>query len=232
MEIAPGVYRLGQRKGASVRAYLIETSDGLTLIDTLFDPDAHRILDEIKRIGRKVTDVRHLVLTHAHRSHLGGLKLLKQLSGAPVYASEWEAGIIAGGRKSERVSWLPDRLVVTYPFQLALNLGLDVHPPVPVDRAIVDGESVGPIQVVNTPGHTPGHLAFYWAERKIRFTGDAVVTWPKFVAGWPGFMLDPKQQRESVRRMASLEVEVLATGHGEPIVSGGGELLQSLVVNE
>ena len=47
MEIAPGVYRLGQRKGASVRAYLIETSDGLTLIDTLFDPDAHRILDEI-----------------------------------------------------------------------------------------------------------------------------------------------------------------------------------------
>ena len=229
MELAPGVYSLTQPQGAFVHAYLIDTSEGLTLIDTLFDLDAHRILEQIQQIGRKVTDIRHLVLTHAHRAHLGGLKVLKELSGAPVYAHEWEAGIISGERGPERVSWLPRGPLATYPAQLVRNLNLDKHPGVPVDRTLADGESLGPIQVVHAPGHTLGHLAFYLPERKILFAGDAVVTWPRLIAGWPGFMLDDKQQRDTVRRLASLDVEVLATGHGEPVTARGGEMLRTLV---
>jgi len=220
---------MGQTKGAWVHAYLIDAPDGLTLIDALFDADAHRILDQIHQIGRKVTDLKHLVLTHAHRSHLGGLKRLKEMSGARVYAHEWEARIISGETRALHVSWLPKRPFVTYPYQIGLNLGLDKHPITPVDRSLADGDSVGPIHAVHTPGHTPGHLAFYWPERKILFAGDAVVTWPYVMAGWPGFMLDAEQQKVSVRRMAGLEFEVLATGHGEPIVSGGAEQLRDVV---
>jgi hypothetical protein len=96
MQVAPGIYSMAQRKGAYVHAFLLDDGDGLTLVDTLYDSDAHRILAELQRIGKSVADIKHIVMTHCHRSHLGGLALLKEQSGAPVYAHEWEADLIAG----------------------------------------------------------------------------------------------------------------------------------------
>ena len=54
-------------------------------------------------------------------------------------------------------------------------LGLGKHPPCDVDAYIHDGDRIGPLHVVHAPGHTPGHLAFYWPERRMLFCGDAVV---------------------------------------------------------
>jgi glyoxylase-like metal-dependent hydrolase (beta-lactamase superfamily II) len=232
MEIAPGVYSLSQRKGAFVHAFLLNDGDGLIMIDTLFDDDAQRILDQIQRLGKQVTDLKQIILTHAHRSHLGGLAVLKQLSNAPTYAHEWEADIISGDRRAQCVTRQPKRPFITYPLQMGLNLGFAKHTPCEVDHFVQDGDQIGPLRVVHTPGHTPGHLAFYWPERQVLFTGDAVVTWPELTLGWPGFMLNFKQQRTSVRRMAELDAEVLATGHGDPITSNGGERLRALVEKE
>jgi glyoxylase-like metal-dependent hydrolase (beta-lactamase superfamily II) len=106
-EIAPGIYSMGQLKGAFVHAFLLEHDGELSLIDTLYDNDAHRVLREIKRAGREVADLKHIILTHAHRSHLGGLAWLKELSGATVYAHAWEADIIAGQRRAQCVTWRP-----------------------------------------------------------------------------------------------------------------------------
>ena len=86
MEVAPGIYSLWQQKGAYVHAYLLDDGKELTLIDTLYDTDAKRILDQIAQIGKTVKDLKRIIMTHSHRSHLGGLALLKELSGAPVYA--------------------------------------------------------------------------------------------------------------------------------------------------
>ena len=72
MEIAPGIYSMTQRKGAYVHAFLLDDGDGLTLVDTLYDSDAHRILAELARIGKSVSDIKRIVMTHCHRSHLGG----------------------------------------------------------------------------------------------------------------------------------------------------------------
>ncbi|HEY1407608.1 MAG TPA: MBL fold metallo-hydrolase, partial [Promineifilum sp.] len=88
MEVAPGIYSLGVKQGGRVHAYLLDDGQGVTVVDTLFDADARLILEELARIGRSPTDVKHLIQTHAHRSHLGGLARLKELSGAPVYAHE------------------------------------------------------------------------------------------------------------------------------------------------
>jgi glyoxylase-like metal-dependent hydrolase (beta-lactamase superfamily II) len=82
MEIAPGVYSMDQSKGGHVHAFLLDDGTELTLIDTLFDTDARRIIDRIEAIGRSHGNLKHIVLTHAHRSHLGGLATLKRLSGA------------------------------------------------------------------------------------------------------------------------------------------------------
>jgi glyoxylase-like metal-dependent hydrolase (beta-lactamase superfamily II) len=85
------------------------------------------------------------------------------------------------------------------------------------------------LQVIHTPGHSPGHLAFWWPERRVLFAGDAIATWPEFAAGWPAFNLNVKQHRASLRRMAELDAEVVAVGHGEPIRSEGARRVRSLV---
>ena len=220
MEVAPGIYSLWQRKGAYVHAFLLDDGNDLTLIDTLYDADAKRILAQIAQIGKTIKDLKRIVMTHAHRSHLGGLALLKELSGAPVYAHEWEADLISGDRAAQQVSWLPHNPVQSWPLQVANNLGFIKHPPVQVDEYIHDGDLIGPVRVVYAPGHSPGHLAFFWPERRALICGDAICTWPRFQLGWPGFLLNPKQHQASLRRLAEFDSEVLCVGHGEPLASG------------
>ena len=232
MEIAPGIYSIGQWRGGRVHAFLLDDGHGLTLIDTLFDTDGGRILAAIRRLGRTPADLKQIALTHGHRSHLGGLAALKRLSGATVSAHAWEADIIAGERKAQPVTWRPDRPLRTwwriYHLQLGINLGRGRHPACPVNRTIDDGDQVGPLQVIHAPGHSPGHLAFYWPERRALFAGDAIATWPALTPGWPSFNLNPTRHRATLHRLAELDVNVVAVGHGEPIVRDAAEQLHAL----
>lgn len=227
MDIFPGLYSLGGRAGAHVRAFVVQDGDDLLILDTLFAADAGLILEQIKSIGRSPKDIKHIILTHGHRSHLGGLAELAALSGAPVYAHEWEADIIAGQRAAQTVSWLPHSPIQSYPFQIGNNLNVSKHKPVEPDHFIHDGDQIGPLTVVHTPGHSPGHLAFWWAEKKVIFVGDAIVTWPRLELGWRGFLLNPTQHRASIRRLAEFDAEVLCTGHGDPLVAGAGDQVRA-----
>jgi glyoxylase-like metal-dependent hydrolase (beta-lactamase superfamily II) len=234
MEIAPGVYSMSQRKGGHVHAFLLEDGASLTVIDTLYDTDARLVLEQISSIGRTVADLEHIVLTHGHRSHLGGLATLKRLSGATVHSHGWEADIIAGERTAQPVTPIPMRPLLSYwrvyYLQLGAALGLGRHPPCPVDRTLEDGDQVGSVRVLHTPGHTPGHLSFWWPERRVLFAGDAIATFPVFAGGWPAFNLNERQHRASLARMAELDPGVVAVGHGEPITAGAAERVRSLAV--
>jgi glyoxylase-like metal-dependent hydrolase (beta-lactamase superfamily II) len=233
MEIAAGVYSMDQSTGGHVHAFLLDDGEELTLIDTLFDTDAGRILDRISALGKSAGDLKHIILTHAHRSHLGGLAVLKNLSGATVYSHAWEADIIAGERTAQPISPIPMRPLSVYwrvyYLQLGAALGRGKHPPCPVDATLEDGDVVGPVTVLHTPGHTPGHLSFWWPERKVLVAGDAIATYPIFAPGWPVFTLNPTQHRVSLGRMAALDPEVLAVGHGDPVTAGAAVRLHSLV---
>jgi glyoxylase-like metal-dependent hydrolase (beta-lactamase superfamily II) len=235
MEIAPGVFSMDQSKGGHVHAFLLDDGTELTLIDTLFDTDAKRVIDRIEAIGRSLGDLKHIVLTHAHRSHLGGLAALKRLSGATVYSHAWESDIVAGERIAQPVTPIPMRPIRTYwrvyYLQLGAALGRGKHPPCPVDATLEDGDTVGPVRVLHSPGHTPGHLAFWWPEQRVLFAGDAIATYPEFSPGWPAFNLNLTQHRVSLRRMAELDAEVLAVGHGDPITAGAAQRVRSLVGN-
>jgi len=230
MEFAPGIHSLSQRKGGRVHAFLIDDGRELTLIDTLYDTDGRIILDYIRSLGRRPTDLRHIALTHGHRSHLGGLAALKAVTGATVYAHEREADIIQGEREAQRVPLLPRRPFQAWiPLQIGLGLGFGRHPPCAVDKFIGDGDQVGPLQVVFAPGHSPGHLAFHWESRKALFAGDAIATWPELAPGWPGFNLNPRQHRESLIRMARLDSDIVAVGHGEPLIGRGAATVRAMV---
>ena len=227
MEVAPGIYSLGDGQGGRVRAYLLDDGQGITVVDSLMAADARLVLAELGRIGRAPADIKHLIMTHAHRSHLGGLARLKELSGAPIYAHEWEADIMSADRVAQPVSSRPYRPYRVWQLQLALNLNLSKHPPIQVDEYIHEGDRVGPLTVLYAPGHSPGHLAFYWPERRALIAGDAVCTWPVFMLGWRGFMLNVRQHKASVRRLAELDSDILLSGHGDPLPAGGAQRIRT-----
>ena len=230
-ELAPGVHVLGGRKGGRVRAFLLDAGGELTLVDTLFEDDARGVLAAVRALGRSPRDLKRIVLTHAHRSHLGGLAALKRETGATVLAHEWEADIVAGERPAQSVGLKPTRPFRTYPFQVGIFLGRPKHRPSKVDELATEGDAVGPLRVLHTPGHSPGHLAFWWEERGLLITGDAVATWPRFEAGWPAFNLNPEQAFASVRRLVALEPRLVGVGHGDPLDERAAERIGELAAS-
>ena len=227
-ELTPGVHVLGGKKGGRVRSFLLETNGDLTLVDTLFEDDGAAVLAAIRAIGRSPSDLKRIVLTHAHRSHLGGLAALKRATGATVLAHEWEADIVSGDRPAQSVGLKPTAPLRTYPFQVGIFLNRPRHRPCPIDESVEDGAPVGPLRVLHVPGHSPGHLAFHWEERRLLLSGDAIATWPRFEAGWPAFTLNPDQHAESIRRLAELDAAIVGVGHGDPITDGAADRVRSL----
>jgi glyoxylase-like metal-dependent hydrolase (beta-lactamase superfamily II) len=230
VELAPGLWALGQKLGGHVHAFLCDDGQELTLVDTLFDTDGARILRQIERIGRQPSDLRHVVITHGHRSHLGGMARLKEVCGATLYAHEWEADILQGERKAQPVSLVPGRPFRAYiPLQLGLALGLGKHPPAKVDHFVAGGDKIGPLELIDASGHSPGHLAFVWHDRGALIAGDAIATWPSELPGWPAFTLNEKQHRAALRRLVDVEAKVCGVGHGEPITHSARERVRNLV---
>lgn len=232
MRIIPGVHSLGNQRGGNVRAFLLDDGKDLTLVDTLLDADGRGVLEELKLMGREPSDIKRIILTHAHQSHLGGLVALKEATGARVYAHDWEAEIIAGRRKVQVPSttgFWPKKPLQIYPLQVAFVLGLGMPKPCEVDENLKDGDHVGPLTVIHAPGHTPGTLAFYWPEKHLLIAGDIVVTWPEPALGWPQITLDNKENRESVGKLCDItDAEVLCVGHGDPLTHGGAHYMKEL----
>lgn len=234
-QVAPGAHSIGPAKrgmwkGGYSRSYLFEDDDGgLTLVDTGWDTDARYIVRYLEDIGRSPADIRCIALTHAHRSHLGGLARLVQLSHAPVRSHAAEAPIVEGRERARPIPLWPPLPLRLLPFRVTSHLPVLRHVPCEVHPDYLDeGDRVGPLTVLYTPGHTKGHLAFLYRD-SVLVVGDAVATWPRFGAGWPGFNADEPEYRRSLRRLVDAAPRVVCTGHGEAIVEDTADLLRTLV---
>jgi glyoxylase-like metal-dependent hydrolase (beta-lactamase superfamily II) len=98
-----------------------------------------------------------------------------------------------------------------------------------VDKPLCEEHEEGGLWVLHTPGHTPGHLAFWSEKHRVLLSGDAVVTWPEFAAGWDSFTLNEHQRQKSLERMAGLAPSKIGVGHGEPVTENAAERLNSLL---
>lgn len=102
-----------------------------------------------------------------------------------------------------------------------------------IDGELCAGESVGPLAIVSAEGKSPGEVALHWAERRMLFIGDAIIGNPPGACGLlrEKVMDDPRELRQSVRRLLDLDFDSLLFGDGVPILRGAKERLAELVAS-
>jgi glyoxylase-like metal-dependent hydrolase (beta-lactamase superfamily II) len=188
-----------------VNAYLVREDDGFTLVDTAVSGSADALVEAARAAGG---GIRRIALTHGHGDHVGSLDALSEQLGdsVEVLMPELDARIHAG----EQV--VDGKLPGSWP-KLAT---------VP-DTRLVGGDRVGSLEVVATPGHTPGHVSFRDTRDGTVIAGDVFTTYGRaavtnhFYWRFPLAAMatwDKAKDLESARALRELEPRLLVVGHG------------------
>jgi len=223
MEIIPNVHLI---PGITANPYLLIDADGLTLIDAGLPGSSKKILRYMADLGYKPADLKRILITHADFDHVGGLAALKSASGARVYAHAIEAEAMAAGRPSRPLK--PRNAFLKAVF--ALTGRMFRTRPFPVDERLTDGQVLpilGGLRVVETPGHTPGHISFYSPSAGILFVGDSLVSETTGLRGSRGANnWDLEKANQAVRRQAALGARIVCPGHGAVVTEAAGKFPQ------
>lgn len=194
-----------------VNCYLVEEENGLTLIDAALPYSKKGILKAADEIGKRITKI---VLTHAHDDHVGALDgLKKELPDVPVYISGRDYRLMSGD-----VSLDPDE------HQTPIKGGVPKKLKTRANVLLKEGDLIGSLAAIETPGHTPGSMSFYDMRTQILIAGDALQTRGgiavtgdlKPLFPFPAFATWSKETAlESARKLVGFEPKLLAVGHGE-----------------
>jgi glyoxylase-like metal-dependent hydrolase (beta-lactamase superfamily II) len=214
MEILPDIHQL---KNSFVNLYLIIEDDGLTLIDSGLSRSGPKlVLETIQNLGRKPGDLKRILITHSDPDHTGGAAELKRVTGASILASQHEAEAMAQGIAGRPAN----NPVIGFMMNLMMKI-----PPQRADDTLKNAQILpvlDGLQVIATPGHTPGHLSFYLPQRRVLFAGDSLMAMGGKLNFSDGpFTWNLERGKESVRAQSKLDVDAVCCGHG-PVVRGPG----------
>lgn len=204
LRVAGDVFLLDGFPRAAINVYLI----GDVLVDAGTRHAWRRIARQIT--GRPLTA--H-ALTHAHADHQGASHRICTTRDIPLLCPASEADAMESG---ELAPLGPDNVVTRWALRHWAG------PAHPVARRLREGDEVGGFTVLETPGHSPGHLSYWREDDRALILGDVLLGSDPYT-GRPalhpppdGFTLDPARNRESARRIAALEPAVVCFGHGPP----------------
>ena len=223
MKIIDNVYVV---PGVVANPYIIVDADGLTIIDTGLPRNGKTILAYVASLGKSARDVKRIILTHSDFDHVGSLAALHKLTGARTYASQIEADAIAAGKPS-RIPKMPAGSFIRRLRFLLMRLSFKATP-FQVDEILTDGQVLpvlGGLRVVETPGHTPGHVSLFAPQVGILFCGDSMVTYdnnidndPRPAATW-----DQARAKESNIKQSMLGARIVCSGHGPVVMDAAGK---------
>lgn len=141
------LYFVGTYKASS---HMIDTGDGLILIDTGYPQQLYLVLEGVRELGFNPRDIKYIVHSHGHYDHIGGTRALVELYGAKTYIGAGDVDYVDG----------------TLDLTWARELGQEYHEAFAPDYAINDGDIIKlgetRIKCVSTPGHTPGTTSFFF----------------------------------------------------------------------
>lgn len=207
-----------------VNCYLVEEQDGLTLVDAALGFCAKGILQAAERIGKPITKI---VLTHAHEDHVGALDLIKEtLPEIPVYISARDNRLMIG-----------DRSLDQHEDQTPIKGGVPKKLKTRATIVLSEGDQIGSLTAIASPGHTPGSMSFLDNRTKALIAGDALQTRGGIaVAGdikpwfpFPAFgTWSKKTALMSAKKLVGVEPSLLAVGHGEMVENPVGIMEQAI----
>ena len=202
--VAEDVFQIPLAPRNAINAYLL----GDVVVDAGTKGAAKRL---IKALHGHVVAAH--ALTHGHPDHAGGSKRLTDAFEAPVWVGERDRADVKAGRPTAAETWAKPAVA-----------RLTHYEPVAVGRVLREGDDLGHgFTVLETPGHSDGHLAFWRESDRTLVAGDVffnlhILTTVPGLREPPAMLTrDPRRNRESARRLAALEPELVLFGHGPPL---------------
>jgi len=155
--------------------------------------------------------------------------MLKKTTGAQIIASALEKPVIEGKQMIARPEQSKLKGISRF-----IRMPDMTFPGVEVDRIVEDGEVItevmGGLQAVFTPGHAPGHMAFFQPEKRVLFCGDVIFNLTGLTLPWAFLTVDMVENKKSIRKVAQLSPEIVCFGHGNPILSDGNHILRNFAM--
>ncbi|WP_411342469.1 MBL fold metallo-hydrolase [Paenibacillus sp. WLX1005] len=196
-----------------VNCYLIEENESLTLIDAGLPTSYKGIQQAEAQLGKPLT---RIVLTHVHSDHIGSLdKLVELYPGIEVYVSRRDARLMNG-----------DMSLDAHEAQTPIKGGVPKHLKTRPTQLLDEGDTVGSLQVIEVPGHTPGSIALLDTRNRFVIAGDAFQTRGgiavagdlRFIFPFPALATWSKADAlQSAQKLLQLQPALLAIGHGDMI---------------
>ncbi|MCJ2057163.1 MBL fold metallo-hydrolase [Methylobacterium sp. J-048] len=217
--IIDGAYLLAL---GNANCILLDDGTELTLVDAGFLNKADVVWKAVEELGRKRTDIRHLVFTHGHPDHIGSAAAILRETDATTYMHALDAPFAESGGPFRPMTPSPQFLLgLAYRFVWRPNKMME---PFKIDRHMADGDTLpvaGGLNVIGTPGHCAGQVAFLWKGRQLLIAGDVGTN--ILGIGDPVGFEDEAEGRRSQRKIGGLQFEAAAFGHGSLIHSGASD---------
>ncbi|MTD41393.1 MBL fold metallo-hydrolase [Erwinia sp. CPCC 100877] len=206
-----------------INAYIYEKESSLTLIDIGMTSMCTPILAIVKKLGKPIE---HIIITHAHNDHVSGLdSIKKEFPNAKVCISERDSKLLKGD-----FSLSPEE-------EQAAIKGRPCKVKTMPDRLLHEGENIGSLKVILTPGHTPGSISLldpkgiliagdcFQTKGGVAVSGDLRLMFPFPALGtW-----SKKTALKSAQKIAKEDSTLLATGHGDMVQNAKAKIEQAIL---
>lgn len=229
-QVIDGVYVTTQNN--YVNMFVFEGTDGLVLVDAGLPGAAAVIEKGLAQINRSMRDIKHILITHAHPDHIGGLAELQRVIDAPTYVHRRDALVVRGEipvplPRPEEVHGFPRLLRAVLsraPMPAPAKVDVELN-----ENDILDNVYPG-LCVVGEPGHSAGQVGFWMEDKRLLFAGDVIMRFfGRMRLPMSAVSPDMAEVRRSVRKVADMNINVLCQGHGAPYVGNGATALREFV---
>jgi glyoxylase-like metal-dependent hydrolase (beta-lactamase superfamily II) len=232
MQIAAGLEMLEisatvMGKPDTIHPVLIWDENTAILIDTGYPGQMSQIMEAIEKAGVPAQQLNRIIVTHQDLDHIGSLPVIVQEASQniEVLANGIEKIYIQGEKQlvkitpeaiAQAVQSLPPH--VPEEWRKAFQAVLENPPKADVDRTLEDGEELpycGGIVVINTPGHTPGHISLYHKRSKTLIAADALIIIDgELMGSQPQVTYDIGLAAQSIQKLTQYDIESVICYHG------------------
>jgi glyoxylase-like metal-dependent hydrolase (beta-lactamase superfamily II) len=217
----------------------VEDQDNLTLIDPSFLSQLPILENYLLDIGYDIKNVKRIILTHVHVDHSQAANEIKKRSGAKIYSHWIESRYLIhdppylGPPTTQETVDKFEKLGLSMRALIKEYGSFEVEP-ISVDEQVSDGDMIGSLKVIHTPGHTPGHISLYYEKDKLLLGADSIY---KHVFGAEGMYIsapqvsiDPVTAIISAQRLSKVSFDKLLMAHQDsPLLEGAREAVETLV---